>query len=252
MHSIFIGQSILHHSKPGIITNILENDFVLVDFIDGTIESIHISNLEFPDEPNSDNVETPHYDWDWSIPFIQGQRVALNKKHSSYNNYNNTVNDSFGTITNVPFNVLNNWHLPSITRHHITVKWDNNDISNIPIGCLIPVGEILYVPITTDFKIGMKIHLVNDAFIVNGPFTDGYITHVYPHTLEFVANNYIATSSINKIFVELVDNTPRKIKRYCIESVGDIYYIENTNSVDLIDDLIISKNNTLHKIYSVE
>ena len=246
MHPIFIGQSILHHSKPGIITNILQNKFVLVDFIDGTIESIHISDLEFPDEPNSDNVETPHYDWDWSIPFIRGQRVTLNKEHSLYNDYRYTVNDSFGTIAAVPLGIFNNWHLPSIADRYVTVKWDNNNLCDMPIGCLIPVGEILYVPITTDFKIGMKIHLVN------GSFTDGYIINVYPHTLEFVADNYMNTNSINKAFVELVDDTPRKIKRYYIGSVGYVYCVENTNSIDFIDNLIITKNYELLEICNVE
>jgi hypothetical protein len=246
MHPIFIGQSILHHSKPGIITDIIQNEFVLVDFVDGTIESIHINDLEFPTEPTYDNIEIPHYDWDWSIPFIKGQRVALNKEHNLYDDYCNAVNDSFGTIITVPLNIINNWHLPSIIHKHVTVIWDNNESCNIPIGCLIPVGEILYVPVTTDFKIGMKIYLTD------GSHTYGYITSVYPHTLEFVDDSYITTNSINKAFVELVDDTPRKIKRYYIKSIGRIYYVENTNSIDLIDDLIITKNNELLEVYNVE
>ena len=180
------------------------------------------------------------------IPFIRGQRVTLNKEHNLYNDYRYTANDSFGTIAAVPLGIFNNWHLPSITDKHVTVKWDNDDTCNIPIGCLIPVGEILYVPITTDFKIGMKIHLVD------GSYTDGYIINVYQHTLEFVANNYIATGTINKTLVELVDDTPRKIKRYYIKSIGYVYYIENTNSIDFVDDLIITKNYELLEICNVE
>jgi len=233
MHPFTIGSIVVKDTLKGKISGILQPDYVVVDFTDGTIEVLHINDIQLADDKK---VEEVHSDWDWSMPFAPGQRVTLNPHYREYWVFKELTDNSNGTIVEIRNEILNKWHEHNTIHRLVRVTWDNEHSDYFPICSLLPVGNIVYNPNKLNFETGMKICIADSI--------TGYVIRNHKYTLEYVMQDYITTSYINKVFVQIIDKTPRKIQKVHINGIGVYYVIERTNSVAIADNLIITGNHT--------
>lgn len=233
MHQFNIGSIVVKDTLKGVISDIPQPDYVVVDFIDGTIEVLHVNDIQLADDKE---VEEVHRDWDWSMPFASGQRVTLNPHYREYWVFKELTDNSNGTIVEIRNEIFNKWHEHDTINKLVRVTWDNGHSDYFPICSLLPVGNIVYNPNKLNFETGMKI-CIGDVI--------GYVIRDYKYTLEYVTLNYITTGYANKVFVQIIDKTPRKIQKIHIDGIGVFYIIEGTNSVAIADNLIITGNHTI-------
>jgi len=237
MHPFTIGSIVVKDTLKGKISGIPQPDYVVVDFIDGTIEVLHINDIQLADDKE---VEKVHYDWDWSMPFASGQRVTLNPNYREYWVFKELTDNSNGTIAHMPNGIFNKWHERNTINKLVRVTWDNGHSDHFPICSLLPVGNIVYNPNKLNFEIGMKICIADSI--------TGYVIRDYKYTLEYVTLDYITTDYANKVFVQIIDKTPRKIQKVHINGIGTYYVVERTNSVAIADNLIITSNHTVRSM----
>lgn len=244
------------NNENGIITDTIDNCFVIVSYDNGSVESVCINDL-LPNDLIGTNSEssttTPidntipinpdlliHTDWDWSMPFDVNQRVILNPQHRSYYSYKGYVGDCFGTITHIQSSVYNSWILPNVLTKLVNVQWDNGFLDTFPVSSLLPVGNILFQPDTRDFKIGMTVQLVIPSSGFNGEI--GYIVGVSENIvyLTLINGNPTISNSFFKKFLNIIDNKIYPLIEYNVEDCGYVCSISDKHS-DFLDDIIIKR-----------
>lgn len=244
------------NNENGIITDIIDDYFVIVSYDNGSVESVCINHLfqnDLIDTNSESSTPTPidntipinpdlliHTDWDWSTPFDVNQRVILNPQHRNYDSYKGYVGDCFGTITRIQSSVYNSWILPNVLTKLVHVQWDNGFFDTFPVSSLLPVGNILFQPDTRDFKIGMKVQLDIPSSGFNNEI--GYIVGVSENIvhLTFINDNPTISNSFFKKFLNIIDNKIYPLIKYNLEDCGYTYNISNEHS-DFLDDIIIKR-----------
>lgn len=261
-----INQQVQHDStdKCGVIYNIIDHEdntlnynasYVIVDWDDGEITCESLTNLSPVDtsEPSTPTPDSPTvlYNWDWTIPFLESQRVTLNPNCSEIERYRYQSQNTIGTIISIDtiIDAIDSWEpSPSILTAYIDVKWDCGHINSYPVNSLLPVTPVITTDsLNVDFKIGQKlilseIHRANQYLCheINGNF-NAYIVKINPRTLEVIFEAYMTKIyKFNKLVFDIVDDTPiQKVTKYHLDGAGTYYTIGDITN-DYLEHLVIS------------
>ncbi|MDD4804373.1 MAG: hypothetical protein PHN69_04295 [Candidatus Pacebacteria bacterium] len=245
----YIGQTVYNfNNEQGIITALLDielnpvsiddtiidnwtNEFSLayhaiIDWPNGEITCMPLNNLfpaTIPLTTNSENEIL--YNWDWSIPFFEGQRVTLNPKHECFARYSSQSKNTYGIITDItqvtPY--LNSWEPTSVNLNiYINVKWDCGNTNTYQVSSLLPITPIITAnSFNKNFKIGQKVLLSSSHADYNGfdhryNNTAAYIINIKPRVVDVIFEaNLLDVRSINKVFLESIDTEPiKQITKY--------------------------------------
>lgn len=199
----------------------------IVDWPNGEITCMPLNNLfptTIPLTTNSENEIL--YNWNWSIPFLEGQRVTLNPEHECFTLYSPQSKNTHGVVIDItritPY--LDSWEPTLINlNNYIEVRWDCGNTNYYQVNSLLPITPIITAnSFNKNFKIGQKVlfslspHADNDDFDHRYNNTAAYIVNIEPRVVDVLFETKLFDiHSINKAFLKPIDNEPiKQITKY--------------------------------------
>ncbi len=186
------------------------------------------------------------YHWRWKIPFLEGQRVALNPAHHEYEIYKGQSGNTHGTITNINpiIDLIDHWEpTTSNLNVYIDVEWDNGRTNSYQVNALLPITPVIAAASSNrEFKIGQTILLSPSASLYEelryelGDHIYGYVININPRTIDVLFPPY-KTNELYKIdenFLEIINTPIKQVTEYTIDaSVFKLYDIEGVTNPTL-------------------